>query len=227
MKMSARCWEAKPDLCAYGLIAPDTGEAIHKSTRIITNSKEAARLLNLKCPGCPSHRTISGTVKVGGKTMSLSEYCGGYTQEFASAMLEGFLHDLQPINYLTLVANKRKLLDAMEEQAAERLFLRNPSKRSKIDHTEDEDEDKKKKKRRKFAEELRAAANQKGRSMTTRSMTRSSQPSSSSSGTRQTEEETPFQDFGEDDLTERYMEDLFEESPTSTPRMTTTTTTTT
>ena len=47
MKMSARCWEAKPDVCAFGFCAPDTGEPSKKPIRIITNSKKAARLLNL------------------------------------------------------------------------------------------------------------------------------------------------------------------------------------
>ena len=75
IKMSARCREAKPDMCAFGLCAPDTGEPIKKSARTITNSKEAARLLNFKCPGRESHRTIEGSVRREGKTISLSEFC--------------------------------------------------------------------------------------------------------------------------------------------------------
>ena len=63
MKMSDRCWEAKPDVCAFGLCAPDTGEPTKKSTRIITNSKETARPLNQKCPGRETHRVIEGSVK--------------------------------------------------------------------------------------------------------------------------------------------------------------------
>ena len=44
MKMSDRCWEAKPDMCAFGLCAPDTGEPIKKPTRII--------IIPRRPPGC-------------------------------------------------------------------------------------------------------------------------------------------------------------------------------
>ena len=128
-------------------------------------------------------------------------------------MLDGFMHDLQPVNYLAMVVNKRKILDSVEEQAAERLYMRNPQKKGKTDHTQDED-NRKKKKRRQFADELRAASSagsRPPRSMNTRSMTGGS--ASSSSGTKRKDEDTPVQEFDDHDLTERYMDDLFEEVP--------------
>ena len=212
MKMSERCWEAKPDMCAFGLCAPDTGEPIKKSTRIVTNSKETARLLNQKCPGCESHRVIEGSVKHKGKNIALSEFCGGYTRDFVMTMLDGFMHDLKPLNYLAMVVDKRKLLDTVEEEAAERLLMRNPQKKGKTDHTTDED-NRKKKKRRQFADELRAASSagpRPPRSMSTRSM---ASGSASGSGTKRKAEETPVREFEERDLTDRYMEDLFEDVP--------------
>ena len=105
-------------MCAFGLCAPDTGEPIEKSTRIITNSKGAARLLNLKCPGCESHRTIEGFIRHEGKTISLSGFCGGYTRDFVLTVLDGFMHDLQPTNYLAMVVSKRNILDTLEDGAA-------------------------------------------------------------------------------------------------------------
>ena len=144
-------------MCAFGPCAPDTGEPIKKPTRIITNSKETARLLNLKCPGCETHRVIEGSIKHEGKNVALSESCGGCTHDFVQTMLDGFMHDLKPLNYLAMVVDRRKLFDAVEDEAAERLLMRNPQKEGKTDHTPDEDNTRKKK-RRKFADELRAAS---------------------------------------------------------------------
>ena len=82
------------------------------------------------------------------------------------------MHDLKPLNNLAMFVNKRKLLDTVEEEAAERLLMRNPQKKSKTDHTADEN-NRKKKKRRQFADELRAASSagpRPSRSMITRSM---------------------------------------------------------
>ena len=199
-------------MCAFGLCAPDTGEPIKKSTRVITNSKEAARLLNIKCPGCESHRTFEGSIRHGGKTISLSEFCGGCTRDFVLTMLDGFMHDLlQPMNYLPMVVSKRNILDTLEDGAAERLLFPNPQKKGRTDYTPEE-ENTKKKKRRKFADELRAASAagpRPPRAMNTRSMASSS--ASSSSGTKRKAEETPVPELDEQDLTNRYMEDLFEE----------------
>ena len=122
-------------MCAFGLCAPDTGEPIKKSTRVITNSKEAARLLNIKCPGCESHRTFEGSIRHGGKTISLSEFCGGCTRDFVLTMLDGFMHDLlQPMNYLPMVVSKRNILDTLEDGAAERLLFPNPQKKGRTDY---------------------------------------------------------------------------------------------
>ena len=193
--------------------APGTGEPIKKSTRIITKCKETARLLNQKCSGCETHRVIEGSVKHKGNNIALSEFCGGYTRDFVKTLLGGFMHDLKPLNYPAVVVDKRKLLDTVEEEAAERLPMRNPQKKGKTDHTTDED-NRKKKKRRQFADELRAASSaglRPPRSMGTRSMASGS--ASSSTGTKRKAEETPVREFEERDLTNRYMEDLFEEVP--------------
>ena len=201
-------------MCAFGLCAPDTGEPTKKSTRITTNSKEAARLLNIKRPGCESHRTIESSIREEGKTIFLSEFCGGYTRDFVLTTLDGFMHDLQPMSYLSMIVSKRNILDRLKDGAAERLLLPNPQKNGRTDYTpEDENtkKKKKKKKRRKFADELRAASAAGPRPMNTRSMASSS--TSSSSGTNRKAEETPAPELDEQDLTNRYMEDLFEEVP--------------
>ena len=126
----------------------------------------------------------------------------------------------KPLNYLAMVVDRRKLLDTVEKEAAERFLMRNPQKKSKTDHTTDEDNrnKKKKKKRRQFADELRAASSawpRPPRSMSTRSMASGS--ASSSTGTKRKAEETTVREFEERDLTNRYMEDLFEEVPYTDP----------
>ena len=133
--------------------------------------------------------------------------------DFVMAMLNGFMHDLQPANYLAMVASKRNILDTLGGGAAESLLLLNPQKKGRTDYTP-EDENTKKKKRRNFADELRAASEagpRPPRSMNTWSMASSS--TSSSSGTQRKAEQTPVPELDEQDLTNRYMEDLFEEVP--------------
>ena len=143
-------------------------------------------------------------------------------------MLGGFMHDVQPTNYVAMVVSKRNILDTLEDSAAERLLLPNPQKKGKTDYVhvrgrEHQEEE---------SQEVRpraSAASEAGprppRSRNTRSMTTGS--TSTSPRTKRKAEETPAPEFDEQHLTNRYMEGLFEEVPYIDTRWVSTRTTTT
>ena len=129
----------------------------------------------IRCDGNHTHRTIGGSVSVfkdGCQTrQSLSEFCGGYTKEMATAMVLGFEEDLMPVSHLANVVSRKRALDELEEEAARRVARRVDDQEPAGSSTDK----KKKKRRRDFAEELREMTQRaKIPRPTTRSMTRGS-----------------------------------------------------
>ena len=176
--MSRRCYEVKLDQCMFGLRAPDTQENIKKPTKMLTTSRSAARNLSVRCDESHSHRTIGGSVSYSRNSrqvrQTLSEFCGGYTEELATAMVLGFEEGLIPVSHLANVVSRKRARDELEEEAARRVARRVGDQEPASSST-----DRKKKRRRDFAEELRemtqkAEITKATTRPTTRSMTRGS-----------------------------------------------------
>ena len=79
------------DMCAYGLKHPTSGVPIKKSTRLQISPEVDVEDLRRRCPGHEQHHVVQGSFKnKDGTRMSLSEYCGGYTEEFARAVVKAY-----------------------------------------------------------------------------------------------------------------------------------------
>ena len=171
LRMSRRCYEVKLDQCMFRLRAPDAQESIKEPTKMLTTSHSAARNLSIRCGGSHSHRTIGGRVSCSknGRQVrqTLSEFCGGYTEEMAAAMVLGFEEDLTPVSHLANVVSRKRALDELGEEAA-RCVARRVGYQEPASPSTD-----KKKRRRDFAEERREMTQRaKIPKPTTRSMTR-------------------------------------------------------
>ncbi len=90
-------------MCQYGKIRPDNGLPIRKST-MVKGTAEVCEAVSLKCLGNHAHSPIEGSMKISvrkkngkttTKTMKVSEWAGGYTKEFAKALLNGALKYLE------------------------------------------------------------------------------------------------------------------------------------
>lgn len=105
--LSSRAWQtdigkqlirmlypARTHLCAYGLQCPQTGGFIRKPTLLLTSSPVASERLARRCPGNHVHRAIAGTTYVNGKSQSISEFAGGYTEKFAKCVMQAFTDTL-------------------------------------------------------------------------------------------------------------------------------------
>ena len=55
---------------------------------------------------------------------TLSEFCGGYTKEVATAMLLGFEEDLISVSHLANVVSRKRAPDELEKEAATRVARR-------------------------------------------------------------------------------------------------------
>ena len=86
--------EATADLCQYGLQHPENQMALRKRTKFM-GQEEALVHLHRKCPGDHEHAPIEGSVKVGERTVALSEWSGGYTLPLCQAILAGAEQCLQ------------------------------------------------------------------------------------------------------------------------------------
>ena len=176
LRMSRRCYEVELDQCMFRRCAPDTQESIKKPTKMLTTGFSAASNLSIRCDGSHPHRTIGGSVNYSknGRQVrqTLSEFCGGHTQEMATDMVLGFEDNLIPMNHLANVVSRKRALDELEEEAARRVARRVGDQEPASSST-----DEKKKRRRDFAEELREMtqrAKTKIPKPKTRSMTRGS-----------------------------------------------------
>ena len=88
--------EATADQCQYGLKfkASRNGLPMRKRTRFMGQGGALVHLHQL-CPGERTHAPIEGKVKVGGKSVSLSEWSGGYPLPLCQALVAGAEHFLQ------------------------------------------------------------------------------------------------------------------------------------
>ena len=191
----------------FNLRAPDTEESTKKPTKMLTTSRSAARNFRIRCDGSHSYRVVGGSLSFmegQRRRMSLNEYCGGYTEELATTMVEGFEEELMLISHLTNVVNKKRALDDLEEEVARRVARRLNQPGSSDDHLG------KKKRRREFAEELREMMKRaKLPRPVTRSMTRGS-----SSRQPMNEEETPqTQEEDHEEAMEHWIDDMEENIP--------------
>ncbi|CAE8613639.1 unnamed protein product, partial [Polarella glacialis] len=86
------CGDVVTDACCWNKRRPDTGRLVRKPTRI-KGSAEICEAVNRCCPGGHEHSPTEGKmkIKVRGhtRTIGISEWSGGYTKEFAGALLEG------------------------------------------------------------------------------------------------------------------------------------------
>ena len=94
------------DMCAFGLQHPDSHLPIRKPSRIITSTQSMADQLERRCPGHPHHAKIEGRIK--SKGMSVSKFAGGYTQDFAKAVLQVFITELETRRSVDVLANDAK-----------------------------------------------------------------------------------------------------------------------
>ena len=84
---------AVTDLCVWEKRRPDTGELIRKPTMVI-GTPEVVSMVNVRCAGDHEHCVIEGAMHCPDrqgrwKRMAISDWAGGYTTEFCSAILQG------------------------------------------------------------------------------------------------------------------------------------------
>ncbi|CAK0875126.1 unnamed protein product, partial [Prorocentrum cordatum] len=77
------------DMCAFGLRHPDSDLPIKKPSRIIMSTQTMADKLERRCPGHRQHAKIEG--RLAKQNMRTSTYAGGYTKEFAEAVISVFM----------------------------------------------------------------------------------------------------------------------------------------
>ena len=78
--------EADIDMCMFNLRRPDNGQFVRKRSTV-KGTKEIVEFLARKCNKKHEHSHIHGWLK--GSRQSVSEWAGGYTKEFAEAILKG------------------------------------------------------------------------------------------------------------------------------------------
>ena len=107
--LTSKAWQTKPGqrmlrmlfptkthFCAHGLKDPEWGMPIKKSTMLVTTSENVSRSLGLQCPGGHDHRQIKSTWRdLSGRRVNASEWCGGYSAEFATNILVAFEKQLK------------------------------------------------------------------------------------------------------------------------------------
>ena len=76
------------DMCVHGLRRPDDGRYLRKPTRLAGTSEILEECCK-SCPGGHAHAPVMGALKVKGKWKSVSEFAGGYTRKFSTAVVKG------------------------------------------------------------------------------------------------------------------------------------------
>ena len=84
---------AVTDACVWEKRRPDTGELIKKPTKII-GTPEVVSAIDFRCDGRNDHSVVEGAMHCptsdgGWKRMAVSDWAGGYTEEFSVALLRG------------------------------------------------------------------------------------------------------------------------------------------
>ena len=73
------------DMCAYGLVCPDSSLPIRKATGVLTSARSSDADTFQQCQGCAQHRPVEGKLKSG---MNVSEFVAAYTPRFVQKMLD-------------------------------------------------------------------------------------------------------------------------------------------
>ena len=76
-----------PDMCQFKLRIPG-GRLLRKRT-LLKGTKEVVRRCTRKCCGDHQHDLVFGSAKINGKWTTISDFAGGYTKQFAQAVVEG------------------------------------------------------------------------------------------------------------------------------------------
>ncbi|CAE8672228.1 unnamed protein product [Polarella glacialis] len=87
-KEPSRAGNALTHACVWNKRRPDNGMLVKKATRV-RGSWEICHRVNHQCPGNHFHSTVEGAMKWNGKSVAVSEWAGGYSTKFASALVEG------------------------------------------------------------------------------------------------------------------------------------------
>ena len=75
-------------MCAYMKKRPDNNKHIKKPGKLI-GTKAICELMTKRCDKSHEHSVIEGSMKVADKSVKVSVWAGGYTQESAKELLEG------------------------------------------------------------------------------------------------------------------------------------------
>ena len=78
---------AVTDMCQFGLRIPG-GEALRKRTRL-EGTKELVEHCSRICEGKHAHTPVLGGMRYDGRWMNVSDFAGGYTKQFAEAVIKG------------------------------------------------------------------------------------------------------------------------------------------
>ena len=76
------------DMCQFGLRLPSAGPFLRKRTRL-EGTPALVHQLGRLCPAKHEHTPVLGGMRYKGKWMNVSDYAGGYTSQFAKAVIEG------------------------------------------------------------------------------------------------------------------------------------------
>eukprot|EP00435_Cladocopium_sp_Y103_P016924 s2219_g4.t1 len=83
LKLLNTMFLCKTNMCAYGLVNPDTGLPIQKATGLAVSHADMVDMVKT-CPGHETHHVIAGKLESG---QSVSEYTAAYTRKFCQHWL--------------------------------------------------------------------------------------------------------------------------------------------
>ena len=82
------------DMCSHGLVDPEWGVPVRKSTRLVATSAFVTETLGARCTKDHHHRAISGNWSYDGRKVTASSWAGGHTTTFAMRVLRAFEAEL-------------------------------------------------------------------------------------------------------------------------------------
>ena len=81
--------DVKTDMCCFGLKMPGRDKPLMRKRTRLRGTSRVLKHCAKKCPGTHTHRHVIGGFKISGKWMNVCDFSGGYTQQFAHAVLDG------------------------------------------------------------------------------------------------------------------------------------------
>ena len=73
----------------FGLKMPGRDKPLMRKRTRLRGTSRVLKHCAKKCPGTHTHRHVIGGFKISGKWMNVCDFSGGYTQQFAHAVLDG------------------------------------------------------------------------------------------------------------------------------------------